>query len=393
MSNKDGRTSLRGVCMLINTFYPLPPGGAERQAEQLSTYLSRQNIKVTVITRHVFSLPYYEAKDGYDIVRVPQFGSGKMKTLTFTIGAIVMILAKRRSFDILHAHLVHSPAFAAVIAGKLIGKKTIVMFGSSGLGSHLSESKTSPRTFVRMAVLKRWADRFIVLADAMQNELISEGYERNRIIHMFNGVDTDHYAPQGDKQKARGILENQAGTVLIFTGRLVSVKNLPCLLHALKKVILQCTDLHLVLVGDGVERDLLIDLTNKLGLQSYVTFVGLVSNVRDYLQASDIFILPSFAEGNSNSLLEAMSCGLACISTRVGAAAEVLDNGACGVLVESDNVDQLADSIIRLVLNPVEHKRLGALARQRILDNYSINAIGQNYLALYTQVFNGDNPL
>ncbi len=392
MSNKE-KTLVRGVCMLINTFYPLPPGGAERQAELLSAYLSRKNIEVTVITRHVSPSPRYETRDGYHIVRVPQFGPGKIKTLTFTIGAILAIISKRRSFDVLHAHLVHSPAFAAIIAGKLIGKKTIVMFGSSGLGSHLSESKTSPRTFVRMTVLKRWADRFIVLAEAMQNELLLDGYVREHIIHMFNGVDTDHYAPQDGKQKARANFGKQTGTLLVFTGRLVSIKNLPCLLRAFKKAVVQCKDLHLVLVGDGEERDSLIALTNELTLQSYVTFVGLVSNVHDYLQAADIFILSSFAEGNSNSLLEAMSCGLACISTRVGAAAEVLDNGKCGVLVEPDSVDQLADSIIRLVSDPIEQKRLGALARQRVLDNYSIDAIGQKYLALYNQVVNGDNIL
>jgi glycosyltransferase involved in cell wall biosynthesis len=379
--------------MLINTFYPLPPGGAERQAELLSAYLSRKNIEVTVITRHVSPSPRYETRDGYHIVRVPQFGPGKIKTLTFTIGAILAIISKRGSFDVLHAHLVHSPAFAAIIAGKLIGKKTIVMFGSSGLGSHLSESKTSPRTFVRMTVLKRWADRFIVLAEAMQNELLLDGYAPERIIQMFNGVDTDRYAPYDDKQKARAFLGKQTGTLLMFTGRLVSIKNLPCLLRAFKKAVVQCKDLHLALVGDGEERDSLIALTNELGLQPYVTFVGFVSNVRDYLQSADLFILPSFAEGNSNSLLEAMSCGLACVATRVGAAAEVLDNGKCGVLVEPDNEDQLADSIIRLVTDSIEYKRLGTLARQRILDNYSIDAIGQKYLALYNQVLNGEDIL
>jgi glycosyltransferase involved in cell wall biosynthesis len=379
---------VRGVCMLINTFYPLPPGGAERQADLLSAYLTRQGINVTVITRHVSPLPRYESKDGYQIIRVPQFGPGKMKTFTFTIGAILTIISRRKSFDILHAHLVHAPAFAAVVAGKLIGKRVIVMFGSSGAGSHLGESKASIRPFVRMTILKRWADRFIVLAEAMQKELLLDGYAQDRIVPMINGVDTDQYAPPEDKGKAKSILEKQSGTLLVYTGRLVAVKNLPVLLHAFKKAVIQCGDLHLALVGDGEERDSLIALTRELGLQSHVTFVGLVSNVRDYLQAADIFVLPSLAEGNSNSLLEAMSCGVACISTQVGAAAEVMDNGACGVMVEVNNLDQLADSIINLVLEPAKRKRLGDLARQRVLDNYSINAVGQNYLSLYNQVVN-----
>ena len=389
----EKRSMVRGVCMLINTFHPLPPGGAERQADLLSAYLSRKDIEVTVITRQVSPLPRYETKDGYNIIRVPQFGPGKIKTLTFTIGAILTAISKRKCFDVLHAHLVNSPAFAAVIAGKVIGKKTIVRFGSSGVGSFLSESKMSPRTFVRMAAIKIWADCFIVLAEEMQNELLLNGYARERIIHMFNGVDTNHYAPLNDKQKAREVLGKQAGTMLVYTGRLVSDKNLPCLLRALQKALVQCNDLHLMLVGDGEDRDSLVALTAELEIQTHVTFVGLVSNVRDYLQSADLFVLPSFSEGNSNSLLEAMSCGLACISTRVGAAAEVLDNGKCGVLIESDNVDQLADSIIGLATNASEHKRLGTLARQKVLDNYSIDAVGQDYLNLYNQLINSESTL
>lgn len=380
--------SVRNVFMLTNSFAPLSPGGSERQAEYLSAYLSGRHINVTVITRHAPSLPRFEDKDGYRIIRIPQSGPGKIKTLTFVLGAVLTIILRRNSFDILHAHLVNSPAFAAVIAGKLIGKKTIVKFRSSGIGSDLKKSQTSVSGVVRMTVLKHWADRFVVLTDEMQRELIGSGFPRNRVVHMYNGVDCEQYSPAIRENGTRNLPVPPDKTLLMYTGRLDPSKNLPLLLMAVKKAITQCPDLHLILVGDGEEKESLIALTKQLGLQSYVTFAGLATNVRDYLQMADVFVLSSSDEGISNSLLEAMSCGLACISTNVGGAKEIFDNGNCGILVESNNVDELADSIVRLALNPDLAKQLGNSARQRILEKYSIDAIGVNYIELYNKLLN-----
>jgi glycosyltransferase involved in cell wall biosynthesis len=373
--------------MLTNSFAPLSPGGAERQAEYLSSYLAGHGVAVTVVTRHVPPLPRFETKDGYNIIRIPQFGYGKIKTLTFVLGTIFTLILRRNSFDILHAHLVNSPAFAAVIAGKLIGKKAIVKFRSSGIGSDLKKSQKNLSGIVRMEVLRHLADAFIVLTNEMQDELISAGFSRHRVAHMYNGVDTEYYSSATNKNRMRDLPIPHDKILLLYTGRMDPSKNLSLLLMAVKKAIFHCPDLHLMLVGDGEEKGSLISLTDRLGLHSSVTFVGLATDVRDYLNAADIFVMSSSDEGISNSLLEAMSCGLACISTDVGGARDILNNGLCGILVEPNNVDEFSNSIVRLALDPVLMRRFGDLARQRVLDNYSINAIGESYIGLYNNIF------
>ena len=127
----------------------------------------------------------------------------------------------------------------------------------------------------------------------------------------------------------------------------------------------------------------------ELGITSHVTIIQGGSNVQPYLNLADIFVLPSLGEGISNSLLEAMASGLACVATNVGGSAEVLAGGACGVLVSPNDVEQLADAIIRLVSNPNEMKRLGMLARQRVVDHYSLDAVGEQYIELYSRLAKG----
>lgn len=381
-----GNKSVQNVFMLTNSFAPLSPGGSERQAEYLSAYLSRKQIGVTVITRHAQSLPRFEEKDGYKIIRIPQLGPGKIKTLTFVLGAVLTIILKKNSFDILHAHLVNSPAFVAVIAGRMIGKKTIVKFRSSGQGSDFRKSQKDLSGIVRMAALKRWADRFVVLTEEMRNELVDAGFRYDRVVRMFNGIETNYYAPANDVERLKDTALPSGKVALLYTGRLTSVKNLPLLLLAMKKAVTRYPDLYLTLVGNGEEKDSLLVLANQLGIQANVTFAGETDNVRDYLRNADIFVLSSSVEGISNSLLEAMSCGLACISTNVGGAKEILDNGECGILVEPNDVDAFADSIVSLALDPDLVKRFGRLARQKILDNYSISAIGESYIALYNNL-------
>lgn len=376
---------LQHVLMLSTSFYPLPPGGAERQAERLSAYLVQRGIQVTVLTKHMPELKRYETHDGYEIIRIPGFGPGKVETFTFVLGAIWAMLFKIKRFDILHSHLVYAPGFAASIAGKLLGKKTIVRFRSSGPGSDLANSKRNLRGIFRMAVLKRLADCYIVLTQEMEDELILNGYDPKRIERMYNGVDANHFSPPAVKERNTELIPKDK-TVLLFVGRLTPDKNVPLLLNALKRALSQCPNLYLILVGDGEEKEALIHLTDELNLQDYVKFVGSKPDVLEYLQMADIFVLSSLSEGISNSLLEAMSCGLACISTDVGAAKEILDDGRCGLIVPSDDVDGFTDAIVQLASDNSEIEKFGKLARLKIVNHYSIDAVGESYINLYQKL-------
>lgn len=380
---------MKGVMMLVNYFPPLPTGGAERQAERLATYLVSRNVPSGVITRLVGSLPRHERYDGFDVYRLAQFGPGKIKTVTFTIAAITTLLRLRHSYDILHAHLAFSPAIAAAVAGKILDKVVIVKFGSNNTSS--GEIKLSQKTWrgrLRLAILRRWVDICIALDPEMEKEILDAGFSPERVIRMGNGIDTVRYKPYADKFSAKKALNLGSGDkiLVLYTGRLVSEKALDLLLMAMKQAIASCKELHLLMIGNGNERDALVALTEKLGIQHCVTFIDYINDIQPYLNAGDIFVLPSLGEGISNSLLEAMSCGLACISTRVGGSTEVLGEGKYGLIVPPNSVEELAEALVRLGNSASERTQLGNLARRRILEKYDFQVVGEQYYSLYTRL-------
>lgn len=377
---------MKGVVMLVNYFPPLPTGGAERQAERLAAYLATQNVSTGVLTRKEGDLPAYEKREGYNIYRLSQVGPGKMKTLTFTLSAMLWLLRQKNAYDILHAHLAFSPAVAAALSGKLLGKRVIVKFGNSGEFGDVQQSQKSWRGRLRLAILRRWADIIVTLDPQMEAEVISNGFNHRRVVQMDNGIDASAFKPRTEKYAAKQALGYSAAPLVLYIGRFSAQKALHVLLKAFKQAITTCPDLYLLLLGHGNERSSLTNLSQELGIDGQVNFCNPVNDVRPFLDAADIFVLPSQSEGISNSLLEAMSTGLACIATSVGGNPVMLQNGNCGMLVPPNSVDELAAALSILGASSDQRAQLGIKARQRILDRYDFKVVGQKYYDLYQNI-------
>ena len=381
---------MNGVVMLVNEFPPLPIGGAERQAERLSQYLAGHAWNIRVLTRGSKDLPPHQNKDGFQILRVKPFGPGKLKSLTFVFGAIQTLWQERNNYQILHAHLAFGPAFAAAMVGRILKKIVIVKFGNSGPFGDIQTSQKTFRGRLRLAMLRRWVDVAITLDAKMQAEVLGAGFSQTQIRRMPNGIDTHSFQTRPTKSSARKSLGLSDILTVVYTGRLSKQKSLHTLIMAISTIRKELPNLQLVLVGDGPERLNLEVLSSNLGLENNIHFAGSQSDVIPYLAAADIFVLPSLAEGISNSLLEAMTCGLACIATKVGGTPDVL--GQSGVLVDPDQPDQIAQALSRLAQNPDEMERLSNLAKKRILDEYEFEIVGKRYSQLYNELLNNQSP-
>ncbi|MFZ5857955.1 MAG: glycosyltransferase family 4 protein [Chloroflexota bacterium] len=375
-----------GVVMLVNEFPPLPVGGAERQAERLSGWLAARGWKISVLTRGAASLPSRETRDGFEILRIRPRGPGKLKSLTFVLGALWTLFRRRHDYKILHAHLSFGPAFAAVIAARLLGKRVIVKLGNSGEYGDIRVSQKTFRGRMRLFALRRWADAVIALDDAMQAEALAAGFDSRRLRRMNNGIEFAFFSSARTKDEAKSSLRLAGKTVVMFMGRLSEQKSLPTLLNAFSAARKKCPALHLLLLGDGPSRSELEFQAEKLGITSNVTFAGSQRDVRPYLEAADIFGLPSVSEGISNALLEAMSAGLACVVTPVGGNADVLDNGACGLLLPPRDESAWAASLAELGNDSLRRERLGAAARSRVRERYDFSVVGGQYESLYREL-------
>ncbi len=375
-----------GVVMLVNEFPPLKVGGGERQAERLAVELARQGVRVGVLTRGRSDLPGDEERNGFWVHRVFPLGIGKLRSLSFVLGAMFYLWRRRADYQLIHAHLAFAPAVAAALIGPALGRRVIIKFGNSGRFGDVQVSQATLRGRLKLALLRRRADVVIALEPGMQAELKAAGFPR--IVRMPNGIAGREFRPPAERAQFKARLGLAGGEVMIYVGRLSPQKALPNLLRAAVDVFQQRPQARLVLVGDGPEAERLRALRAELGIAKQVRFAGNVADVRPYLWAADLFVLPSLSEGMSNALLEAMAAGLPCVATNVGAAAEMLDDGACGVLVPPGERAQLTSALLELLTDPQLRARLGAAAQRRVAERYDIVAVAAAYRRLYEALWN-----
>ena len=139
-----------------------------------------------------------------------------------------------------------------------------------------------------------------------------------------------------------------------------------------------CSDFNVLIVGGGpLESEIKLDIAN-LGIEEYVTLMGERNDIKYILNNSDVFVLPSKREGFPMCLLEAMSSGLPCVATDVGAISKIINNES-GFVVEPANSNDLADAMIDLYRNQERLNKMGKCARNTVVENFNINKILQMY--------------
>src|SRR4029077_3934379 len=152
------------------------------------------------------------------------------------------------------------------------------------------------------------------------------------------------------------------------------VKGIPVLLEALARLREAHPDVELALAGDGPDRAQLEAEAHRLGIADRVRFLGYQSSdhVRSLLQETDVFVLPSFAEGVPVVLMEAMASGVPLVSTRVAGVSELVEDGVAGFVVPPGDVGALADAIDALLADPSLRQRFGAARRRTVAREFDV---------------------
>jgi glycosyltransferase involved in cell wall biosynthesis len=145
-------------------------------------------------------------------------------------------------------------------------------------------------------------------------------------------------------------------------------------------------------VGHGPDRERLERRAAALGVADHVRFTGAVDDPVEILRAADAFVLPSVAEGMSNSLLEAMATGLPCLASRIGGNIDLLEEDRTGLLLPPDEPEAWSSALLALLDDPARGQRLGAAARRRIETEFALPVVVDRYLALYRKLLSGSWP-
>jgi glycosyltransferase involved in cell wall biosynthesis len=304
-------------------------------------------------------------------------------------GVIGALRQLRSRYDLIHTH---QGLWEAVATGLgrpwLAGAPTLVQPASSGYYGEAEELlRTRGAPLLRRAILRNTA--MAAISADIERQWRTLGFAPGRVVRMASGVDAAHYRPGPcSAETEAGLLPRPR---VVFTGRLHPQKNLDTLLDAWPAVARR-TGANLILVGQGPDRDRLLGRAEALGVAEHVQLAGAVADPADILRAADLFVLPSVAEGMSNSLLEAMATALPCLASRIGGNIDLLDEGRTGLLIPPDEPDAWSSALIRLLDEPDAARRLGASARQRIEAEFALPVVVDRYLDLYRKLLAGTWP-
>ncbi|TBR21484.1 glycosyltransferase family 1 protein [bacterium] len=358
---------------MVSAGFPPSLGGAERQAYELSRALRARGHDVFVLTRALPGLPAREDVDGVPVERLAAWGGGVLNSSVFFAACLKRLL--RGDYDAVHAHLASSPALAAALAGRLLGKPAVVKLGGGkGIGE-IALSAKSAAGRLKLALFKLLRPRFIAVAAELSDELAEHGLGTAEVVP--NGVDLKRFRPpaSGEKESLRAALGLGPGPVFLYMGRLAWEKRLPAFARAFGRACAGTVPPpQFVCVGAGPERVALEALGPRV--------LEPVCDPAPLYRAADVFVLPSVSEGLSNALLEALASGLPVLGSRVGGTAEAVEDGRSGLLFDGDPDPGAAAPLRRLLDDPGLRARLAAGARERA-KAFGMESVAARVEALY----------
>jgi sugar transferase (PEP-CTERM/EpsH1 system associated) len=231
--------------------------------------------------------------------------------------------------------------------------------------------------------------RYVALSRDLADYLTGPvGIGRARVTQICNGVDVTRFSVDwfGQPQEIPGCPFLPHDHLIVGTvGRMQAEKDQVTLVRAFHQALGRQPRLRLVLVGDGPLRAAVEAEVRALGLQDHVWLAGMRSDVPVVLRGLHVFVLPSRAEGISNTVLEAMASGLPVLATSVGGNAELVVHGQTGLLVPPADPGAMADALASMVAEG-RYLAMGRAGRERVVQRFSLQAMVNSYRLLYDEL-------
>lgn len=264
----------------------------------------------------------------------------------------------------LHNHFGDSSGMVAMLASQLSG----VGYSMTFHGPHIFFEPT----LLALKEKVQHAKFIICISNYCKSQvmLFSDAKDWHKLHIVHCGIDLHSYVWSKEAEQKT----SETPVKLLYVGRLAAEKGVPVLLQSLIALKKEGYKFHLTLLGDGPERALLESEVKGHGLESMVHFGGFASQdtVRKTLQGSDVFILPSFAEGVPVSLMEAMACGVPVIGTNVGGVTELIEHNVSGLVVAPSDSEALKNAISSYLESPELRQKVKVAARKVVDEHFNL---------------------
>lgn len=361
--------ALRAQKLDIKTFSVRRPGeehsvGPEQRAEREQTiYLLPLNL-VFLVVAHLSILitsprRYWRSLRLAGATSQPGIKGLLYQAAYFLEAGLLAYQIRQRQIMHLHNHIASSSCTVAMLAAELGN----FSYSFTMHGPHIF---FEPYRWRLSEKIKRAA--FVVCISHFcrsQGMVFADPEDWNKMHVIHCGVEPDLF------EAIKPQLSNRR---LLYVGRLASEKGLPILLECLSQLVSEYPDLLLTVVGDGSDRSWLEKRVADLELDNFVQFVGYQSqeNVRKYLKDTDVFVLPSFAEGVPVVLMEAMAAGVPVVATRVAGISELVEDQVNGLLVTPGNPESLRQSLRKILSSPNLRQQLSHRSKATIQKEFDI---------------------
>ena len=360
-------------------------GGSGVVATELGKSLARLGCEVHFITTsHPARLSGYDERVYFHKViseEYPLFG--QYTPYALSLAAKIREVAEQYALDLVHVHYAIPHATSAFLAREMLKPHPLPTVTTlHGTDITLVGMMPSYYEITRFSIER--SDAVTAVSEFLRRETIREFRIEHPIDVIHNFVDTELFRPQG-ASPARCRLAQDGERILMHVSNFRKVKNLPVILQVFYEVQ-KVVPSRLVLVGDGPERESTERQAHALGIERKVSFLGDQEDVADLLPVADVFLLPSQHESFGLAALEAMSCGVPVVGSRIGGLPEVIEHEKTGFLCDPNDVECMKAIVMGLFKDETLRRQIGQASRERAERLFNRDRIVAQYVDVYRRL-------
>jgi phosphatidyl-myo-inositol dimannoside synthase len=367
--------------LFVTQDFPPAIGGIQTYSLELARRLHSLCDAFTVVAPRAQRARELDRALPFRVRRVPVSSDA----LPFLAVPALLSLAARREYDcILHAQWSTVPGALAARRAGLVRRVVVAAHGRELLLTPFSELGALQRQYSRLrARVLAAADRVVAVSTYTAGLVRDLGVPAGRVLVIPNGTDPQRFCPRS-RESARAALGLGEGPILFSVARLVPRKGLQTVLRTLPRLTREVPNLQYIVGGVGPDAQKLADLARSLNVHDHVRFIGRVdeNELPHWYAACDVFVMPSRSEppdveGFGLVFLEASACGRPVVGARSGGVVDAISHGETGFLVALEDLEELTETLLRLLRDPELARGLGQAGRARVEAEFTWDHVAQ----------------
>jgi N-acetyl-alpha-D-glucosaminyl L-malate synthase BshA len=360
-------------------------GGSGIVATELGKNLAQRGHEIHFIA---YALPYrlneYYDNIFFHEVKVPEYPLFEYPPYALALATKLADIAIHEKLDLIHVHYAIPHAISAYLAREMIRDQHRLKIITTLHGTDITLVGADP-SFLRITQygINR-SDAVTAVSEFLKSETIKT-FNPTKPIKVIHNFIKEHPQQNTVCNQLRKRYAPNGESILIHLSNFRPVKRVLDTILIAKRVLEEIS-IRLVLIGDGPDRPIAEKMSRELGIENDVVFLGKQEEVYFLLSLGDIFLMPSQSESFGLAALEAMACGLPCITSNAGGLTELNIHGESGFVAPVGDVEQMSGYVLKILKEPGFKEMLSHQARERAFKSFHSDIIIPQYINLYEEV-------